>query len=440
MSLFSKIFRPREYIAKQYFKTLTAYQPTFRRWSGALYESEIVRSAIDARARHIAKLSIKIEGAAQPRLQTLLRKRPNQWQTWSQFIYRCSTILDMQNTLFIVPIIDRNNLVTGLWACLPTSCKILEDKQGTEWLEYKFSTGDVGAVELSRCGVMTRHQYRDDFFGESNRALDSTLDLIELERQGIAEGIRQASSFRFMARLTNFKDPEDLEQEQKNFTARNLSRDAGGFLLFPNTYSDIQQIDQKPYVVDHDQMELIQNNVFNYFGISKEVLQNSVVGDAWNAFYEGGIEPWAIQFSEVMTRMTYTAQEIARGNEVFATSNRMQYLNNADKLNVSAQLLDRGILNRDEARSIWNLPPLPNDEGKAYVIRGEYVNANDKINGEEPDDGGGSSADGDGTGESAGKGSAGPGPEVSAGSVPEVLGADGEKAGARRGCLDEWRK
>ena len=160
MSLFDKIFRrPQREQVMSYFKTLTAYQPTFRKWGGQLYESELVRAAIDARARHIAKLQIKIHGAAQPRMQTLLKKKPNQFQTWSQFLYRASTILDMQNTCFIVPIIDRNNDVAGLWTCLPTKCKILEGKSGKEYLEYEFSTGDKGCVELSRCGILTKFQY-----------------------------------------------------------------------------------------------------------------------------------------------------------------------------------------------------------------------------------------------------------------------------------------
>lgn len=41
-------------------------------------------------------------------------------------------------------------------------------------------------------------------------------------------------------------------------------------------------------------------------------------------------------------------------------------------------------MNRDEIREIWNLPPLPNGEGQAYIIRGEYHDADDQIN-----DGGG---------------------------------------------------
>ena len=63
-----------------------------------------------------------------------------------------------------------------------------------------------------------------------------------------------------------------------------------------------------------------------------------------------------------------------------ATANRLQYMSNKEKLDVSAQLADRGILNRDEVREIWNLPPLPDGEGQAYIIRGEYYNADEKIN------------------------------------------------------------
>ena len=61
------------------------------------------------------------------------------------------------------------------------------------------------------------------------------------------------------------------------------------------------------------------------------------------------------------------------------TSNRMQYMSNSDKLNVSSQLADRGILNRDEVREIWNLPPIPDGSGQEYIIRGEYWNATEKI-------------------------------------------------------------
>lgn len=385
MSLFEKIFRPARQVreARHYFKTLTAYQPQFIRWRGALYESELVRSAIDARARHIAKLKIIIEGAAKPRLQTALSKRPNEWQTWSQFVYRCSTILDMQNTLFIVPVLNVDGDIVGLFPALPSKCRILEDNAGTEWLEYTFSTGDVGAVEFSRCGVMTRHQYMSDFFGESNRALDSTLDLIEMERQGIKEGIKSAASFRFMARATNWKDPEDIAQEQKNFSARNFADDAGGFLLFPNNYDSIQQITSKPYTVPADEIALIVKNVSNYFGVSEDVMQNRAVGAQLDAFYDGCIEPFAIQFSEVLTKMLFTDTEQGYGNRVVAAANRLQYMSTAEKINFIAQLADRGFISVNEGRELLNYAPLAIG-GDRLPVRGEYYDANtNNVEGEE---------------------------------------------------------
>lgn len=74
--------------ADNYFQTLSAYTPTFRTWNGELYESELVRTAIDARSRHIAKLKPCFYGSAQSKLITKLKQAPNTMQTWYQFIYR----------------------------------------------------------------------------------------------------------------------------------------------------------------------------------------------------------------------------------------------------------------------------------------------------------------------------------------------------------------
>ena len=75
--------------------------------------------------------------------------------------------------------------------------------------------------------------------------------------------------------------------------------------------------------------------------------------------------------------MLFTAEEKSDGNFIMATANRLQYMSNSEKLNVSAQMADRGIMNRDEIREIWNLPPLPDGQGKAYTIRGEYYLLNE---------------------------------------------------------------
>jgi hypothetical protein len=216
--------------------------------------------------------------------------------------------------------------------------------------------------------------------GENNNALLPTLDLIHIQNQGIEEATKSSATYRFWARLTNFTKDNDLKNERKRFSDTNFGSgaDGGGMLLFPNTYSDIHQIEQKPWVINAEQMAAIRKNVYEYFGVNEEVLTNKAFGDAWNAFYEGVIEPFAIQFSEVMTKMLFTFREQGSGNMIMATSNRLQYLSNADKLNVTRDLLDRGIITQNQAMEIWNLPPV--EGGDVRIIRGEYYKVEDKLN------------------------------------------------------------
>ena len=389
MGLFDWLFKDEQveaaHEAKGYFTTLTAYHPHFTTWRGEIYESELVRAAIDARARNISKLKAEILGSAKPTLQTQLRLRPNGWQTWSQFLYRCSTILDMQNTLVIVPVYDRYMNVTGYYPVLPKRCEVI-DVDGEPWLRYEFTNGQRAADRWDNVAVLTRFQYKSDFFGESNHALDPTMKLIHVENEGIEEAVKNGATFRFIGRLNNFAKAEDIALEQTRFNENNLRADGGGILLFPNTYTDIRQIDSKPYTPDENERNYIKTNVFNYFGVNEDIMQSKAYGDAWAAFYESVIEPFAIQFSECMTAAAFTDRERSQGSMIMLTSNRLQYLTTSEKLNVSAQLADRGILNRDEVREIWNLPPLPNGEGQAYIIRGEYYNADGKINEEEQND------------------------------------------------------
>ncbi len=68
-----------------------------------------------------------------------------------------------------------------------------------------------------------------------------------------------------------------------------------------------------------------------------------------------------------------------------ATASQIQFMTNADKLNVSAQMADRGLMTRNEIREIWNLPPLPEPIGSQLPVRGEYYNANEEVNSNDPE-------------------------------------------------------
>lgn len=373
MGAFDFIFKRPKKAEQQvdgYFKMLDGYTPIFTSYDGGVYEMELTRACIHTFASHCSKLKPHVEGPDLQRLQSVLDSRPNPFMTTAQFVYKVATIYEAKNTCFIAPILDDRDQLIGYYPVNPTQTEII-DVKGEPFLRYRFASGEYAAIELRRCGVVSKFLYNSDIFGEDNKALQPTLQLLNMQNQGIVEGIKNSASFRFMATVNNFAKATDLAKERKSWVSENLKGDAGGLALFPNTYTNVQQIQSAAKVVDAEQMEIIRTRVLDYYGSNDDVLQNKTVGDAWGAYYEGKISPFGLQLSQAMTAMTYTAQQIKRLNAISWSANRLQYMTNRDKLQVSSQMFDRGVMSLNDIMDIWDLPHVP--DGDKRYIRKEYT-------------------------------------------------------------------
>lgn len=381
MGLLEKIFpkQTKEKAVDGYFKTLNAYTPAFTTYSGGIYEMELTRAAIHAFASQCGKLKPEIVGSAYKNLEKTLQFKPNPFMDTYKFIYRLATILSVDTTAFIIPLYAQDyQTIVGYYPALPQRTEIIQVND-EPWLRYTFRNGQKAAIELSRVGILTQYQYQDDFFGGGNSALNSTMKLLDIQKQGIEEGIKQSAMLRFMAKVGQTLRPEDITKERDRFSRDNLSSDnTSGVMMFDAKYSEVKQIESKPFIVDAEQMKIIQNNVYNYFGTNEKILQNNWDEDSWNAYYEGKIEPFAIQLSLAMSNMTFTQKELAYGNQIMFTANRMQYASNKTKLEVSSQMFDRGILTTNQVMDIWNMAHV--EDGDKRYIRREYVEV-DKLDG-----------------------------------------------------------
>ena len=375
MGAFEFLFR-RPKAAKQvngYFTMLDGYTPVFTSYDGGVYEMELTRSCIHTFANHCSKLKPNVKGTDGRRLQAALDCKPNKFMTTAQFMYKAATIYETKNTCFIVPILDAQDRIAGYYPVNPAQTEII-DVNGEPWLRYKFRNGKWASMEMSRCSVVSKFLYNSDIFGEDNRALRPTMQLLSTQNQGIAEGIKNSASFRFMATVNNFSKSKDLASERKNWVDDNLGSEAGGLALFPNNYTNVQQINSTAKIVDADQMQVIENRVYKYFGTNEKILRNEATGDDWSAYYEGKISPFALQLSLAMTAMSTYFDPIQKRkykNTVTLSANRLQYMTNQDKLQVSSQLFDRGILTTNDVMDIWDLPHVP--DGDKRYIRKEYT-------------------------------------------------------------------
>ena len=352
-------------------RMITGYTPSFSTYSGGVYEMDLTVSAIDTFARHVSKANPKIKGSAYSNLSKQWQVRMNDMMTTQQFLYRAATIFKCENNCFILPVYDQYKFIVGLYP-IPAIGSEIVTVNGELMLKYKLNNKQY-AIPYAEVGHLKNHQYKNELYGDGNTAIYPTMQLLDTQNQGIIEGIKKSASIRFIGRTSNIMTEDSLKQARADFSNNLSNENNGGIAIYDRRLEDVKQVDSKPFIVDADQAEHIRTNVYNYFGVNEDIMQNNFTEDTWGSFYEGSIEPFLIQLSQVVTSMLYSNREIAADNYVIFESTRLQHANTATKMNLITNLFDRGFLTHNQGLEILNLPQIDSDDANKRYIRLEYV-------------------------------------------------------------------
>lgn len=377
MGIFEKIFGKK---AKEqtpdtegYFTTLTSYAPAYHDYQGGVFEMALTRAAVNAIATQCSKLSPVVTGSANRQIAAALSQQPNPWQDRTKFLYRCCAILETKTTCFVFPLRDQYGRINGYYPALPTSVRPYQVK-GELWYELRFASGQTALEPSDNVGVLTKFQMQNDLFGDGNDALTPTMKLLDAQNQAINNAIENSAIIEWLVQIAGQNRPEDIAKKRDQFASDNLAgSNKSGVMAYDQTWASVQPIDRKQYTVDAPQMELIERNVYSYFGVNEEILQNKFNEDVWNAFFESKVEPFQQQLSLVLTNMTYTARERAQGNGITFFSSSIDYMSNSTKAALCQSMADRGAMCADEFRAKFGLPPVPDGSGQQFAIRGEYI-------------------------------------------------------------------
>lgn len=352
------------------FETVSEQSPMVVSWNRHIYEQQLVRSVIERIALACSKLEPKIYGTSKPRIKRAVETSPNQFQTWPQFLHRAATLYYNDNNLYIVPTFkDGTDIVIGFYPVRSVATQIVQ-YDGEPWIRLTTPSGQVLAIELNQVAILTRFQYRSDFFGTPNN-LDETLSLLKAQADAQKDAIRNSGRVQFIAQANGQVREDDLIKKRDRFAAANLSDvNRSGLMAYDNTFINVTQVDPKNWTIPTAEMERIENNVFDYFGINRRILQNDYDEGTWDAFYEGVIEPWAIQLGESLSQCLFTMRE-RPNNRIEFSSDRLAYASASTKRNMNKDMLDRGVMTINQALKNLQLPEL-GPEGDIRIIRGEY--------------------------------------------------------------------
>lgn len=389
-SLFKMIFgKDKDTSNYQQLQLLNNVQPMWSNFDGQLYENAQIRSCIDAIARNCAKLSPKhlryyYENGVERfekiygRVQTLISERPNELMNAYDFYYKVFSTLYLTNNAFIYISRDTRGVPIGLYPISADMYRLLEYK-GEVYIQFNWGlSGNKYTASLKDDVIHLKRFYcKDELKGNNNQPIIQTMSIKHIVDEGIVNAIKTTQGIKGILKTTKaMLKPEDIQATRDRFVQDFINSKSNIAGLDATT--DFKEVNINPQTASADQVNKLDEQILNYFGISKKILQSDYTEEEWNAFYESVIEPNSLMASLEFTNKFFSIGEKFHGNKIVFEANRIQYASSNTKIKLLKEAGALGILTINESREILNLPPLADGD-----VRIQSLNYTDKEGGNE---------------------------------------------------------
>ncbi len=356
MSIFG---RPRQLVTSSY-KEIGGYQSIFNGYGADIYANEVVRACIRTLAEHTSKAGVKVLRDGKPldsKLQRMIQYRPNVYMNGKDFLYKVRTLLEIHNQVFIYIMRDDLDRCIGLYPMPKAQYEALS-VDGRLYIKFRFDSGTVMVHSWEDLAVLRKDYNTSDVFGDSNGAIETSLQLVTTTNEGMANAIKSTANLRGILKSTRaMLSEDDVKKMKDRFVTDYMSiANASGIASLDSTL-DFIPITMQPQIANYKNVEELRNNIYRYFGVNEDAIMSRVSGDAWEALYEARIEPVLLALGLELTNKVFSQRERSFNNEIIFESNRMQYMSTANKLAL-VQMVDRKALTPNEWREVMNMAPV----------------------------------------------------------------------------------
>lgn len=335
---------------------------SFSSFTGDAYSNDIYRSAVDAIARHVAKLSGKhvIDNAKSEdrfsKLNRILKDRPNPYMSAYDFQYKIATQYFLYNNAFILIQKDNRGNLSGLYPLSPTSVEYVVDGANELYTKCLFKDGNIVHFHIDEIAVLRRHFNSNELLGDSNDAIMAALELAHTQNEGMREAIKNSAQIRGIVKYTQALSPSKLKEAKEEFMNNYLTMANNGGVIPVDTSMEYQPLNVSDVQIDTSQVDAVKRKIYDYLGINESIVNGSYDEESWQAFFESIVEPFSIQLASELTEKIFSEREKAFANRIIYESSRLQYASNKSKTNVIKELLPLGVLTINQALDLLNLP------------------------------------------------------------------------------------
>lgn len=381
-SLFEIVFGKKiKSIMGNYLQLMSDFNPIYTDIGENIYDSNIARECINTIATHSAKMLPKhiqkINGTSKEYkgdINYLLSVQPNPIMTTFDFLYKIASILWSSNNVFIFIKRDKKGMITGFFPLHPDNCTLLEYK-GQIYIQFQFVNGNSYYTLYDEVIHLRRFFNKHDIYGDTNNVLVNAIETANTATEGIRNAIKTSTSLKGILKYENsMLKGKDLKESKEQFVKDFIKMGDGSGIAAVDAKANFQELNLKPLTLDKDQLDFVNYNIFDYFGISENIVRSKFDDIEWNAFYESVIEPFAIQMGNAFTTKIFNKSSIKNGHEIIFDVNRIKYAKTETKINLLKETAILGLYTIDEAREILDLPAIGGEEGNKRLQTLNVIN------------------------------------------------------------------
>ena len=360
---------------------INSFNSLITNYNSEIYNDLTVRSCVDTIARHVSKLKpvhiIKDEDGRHLQnttINSLLNSRPNIYMSTADFLYKVTSQLLYYGNAFIFLQKDTQNNIIGFYPIDFATCE-LKEVNNALYLKFNFYTGKTIAVPYTDIIHIRRNFSSHDFLGQdAYQPLQETLSNLFKARRSISNKVENSGKISGVLKIKGNVGQENWITQAKTFAKNFMSftNDTGGIAAVDSS-TDFVPITNKVESAEDTQLKYLQSEVYSYFGLTEAIVSGNYTETEWQAFYESIIESIKIQLSQEFTAKVFTDQERKYGNLIDFNSNRLTYASTANKVSMVKELGALGLLTTNEARELFDLPPV--EDGDKRLVSLNYINA-----------------------------------------------------------------
>ncbi len=364
------------------YKVLKGNEAHFSGFGKKTYDSKVARTAINSIATHAAKLTPKhvqndINHHIRGDIDYLLSNKPNPIMTTFDFVYKMTSQLESVNNAFVFIAKDSTGMITGFYPIEASEEKLLQDRTGELYLRFKFINGQTYTLPYEELIHLRKFYNEDDFWGTSNKVLDADLETAHTSTEGIMNAIKVTNGLKGILNYTNaMLKNDDIKKNRDMFVRDFLSEGKGSGIAALDTKASFQEINMKPITLDDNQLKMVNSNIYDYFGVSEQIIRNDYTPEKWNAFFEGVIEPLSIMYGEAFTNAIFSEQAIKDGHKIIFTTHRLQYASIDQKVKLLQTILPYGLVTKDTALELLDMHPIGGAEGAKILQSLNNIDSN----------------------------------------------------------------